>query len=200
MGLKSTSRYVFAVRRSQKSVMWPPYMISPKRYRRSSHGTVALSSRYEKSTLAQILRSPVLKLYFRLQPCWPKRRRPSTIEWNQLRENRHALNSVGLVHASTRSWLKLNHARVRFDLISAGASFATLMHDWSSDSGMFFMYAKPGGSALMKQRKSWCAFIEQTSSLRSSDGSHDCMRWRFWSMTHPPLSDIFSSVASAGFS
>jgi hypothetical protein len=29
-GLRKTERYVLLVRRSHASVMWPPYMISPK--------------------------------------------------------------------------------------------------------------------------------------------------------------------------
>lgn len=34
-----SSRYVLQSRLSQSSVMCPPYMISPNRYLRSSHGT-----------------------------------------------------------------------------------------------------------------------------------------------------------------
>lgn len=50
---------------------------------------------------------------------------PKTIEWNQHRLKRHALYSVGLVQQSIFSWSKFAHARVKLDLMSAGASFAT---------------------------------------------------------------------------
>ena len=36
VGFMYSSKYVLHSRRSQSSVMWPPYMISPNRYRRSS--------------------------------------------------------------------------------------------------------------------------------------------------------------------
>ena len=79
--------------------MWPPYITSPKMYCRSCQGTGALAAaatlRYSKSTFAHTVRSPVLKAYLRLKPCWPKRRRPSTMLWYQVSVSRQALNSVG---------------------------------------------------------------------------------------------------------
>mmetsp|Transcript_6993 Transcript_6993/g.9903 ORF Transcript_6993/g.9903 Transcript_6993/m.9903 type:complete len:277 (-) Transcript_6993:2343-3173(-) len=180
--------------------MCPPYMISPKMYRKSSHGTTGLASRYACNTFAQIVRSPVLKEYFLDQPCCPKRRRPSTIEWNQHSANRQALNSVFFVQPSMRSCVKFAQPRVMLDLISDGASFATFTEPCMSDSGMFFQEAMGGGSAEMKQRKSGCAFSCTTSSSRSSLGTHDCIKWQFWSITHPPFLAKDSTTASAGFS
>lgn len=50
---------------------------------------------------------------------------PSTIEWNQHKLKRHALYSVGLLQLLILFWSKFAHARVKLDLMSAGASFAT---------------------------------------------------------------------------
>jgi hypothetical protein len=47
------------------------------------------------------------------------------MEWNQHSEKSVALNSVFFGHASMRSSVKLAQPRVMFDLMSAGASFAT---------------------------------------------------------------------------
>lgn len=126
--------------------------------------------------------------------------RPRTIAWNQQSAKQHPLNSVGFVLASMRSWLKEAQQRRRFDLMSAGASLATLMHDCMSDSGMFFQDAKGGGSAEMKVRKSSCASSCTTSSRRSRLGTQLCMRWQFWSIAQPPSLAKRSTTASAGFS
>ena len=42
------------------------------------------------------------------------------------------------------------------------------MHDCINDSGTFFMYENPGGSAEMKQRNVGCAVSAHSSRLRSS--------------------------------
>mmetsp|Transcript_17802 Transcript_17802/g.60135 ORF Transcript_17802/g.60135 Transcript_17802/m.60135 type:complete len:229 (-) Transcript_17802:410-1096(-) len=167
----------------------------------SSQGTTGLLSRYEVRTFEQMVRSPVLNEYARDHPCAPKRRRPRTMEWNQQSEKRQALKSSGLVQASIRSWLKLAHARTKLDLISAGASLATLTEACISDSGMFFAPGSAGGgSADKKQRKSGCAFSWTTSSNRSKFGTQDVIKWQFCSITQPPVFAKRSSTASAGFS
>lgn len=123
------------------------------------------------STSAQMTRSPVLKLYLRLQPVVPNLMRPSVSAWKKHNPKSVALNSVGLALASIRSSLKLDHARRRLDLRSAGASLATLTHDWRRLSGNIFMNGMGGGSAEMKQRKSAWAVSLKTSSFRSSTGT-----------------------------
>mmetsp|Transcript_18178 Transcript_18178/g.40331 ORF Transcript_18178/g.40331 Transcript_18178/m.40331 type:complete len:211 (-) Transcript_18178:6105-6737(-) len=159
-----------------------------------------LASRYACSTLAQMVRSPVLNEYLRDQPCCPKRLRPSTMEWNQQRLNRQALNSVFFVQPSMRSCVKLAQPLVMLDLMSAGASLATFTDPCIRLSGMFFQLDTGGGSALMKHRKSSCAFSCTTSSRRSSLGTQDCIRWQFCSITQPPFFANVSTTASAGFS
>mmetsp|Transcript_10342 Transcript_10342/g.17039 ORF Transcript_10342/g.17039 Transcript_10342/m.17039 type:complete len:314 (+) Transcript_10342:1392-2333(+) len=147
-----------------------------------------------------MVKSPVLKEYLRDQPCCPKRRRPSTTEWNQQSAKRHALKSSVFVQPSIRSWLKLSQPRAMLDLMSAGASFDTLTAPCISDSGMFFMLPNGGGSADRKQRKSGCASSCTTSSTRSSCGTQDCIRWQFCNITHPPFLANDATTASAGFS
>ena len=51
-------------------------------YTLAIHQLTGLASKYVCSTSALMVRSPVLKEYFRDQPCWPNRRRPRTMEWN----------------------------------------------------------------------------------------------------------------------
>ena len=80
----------------------------------------------------------------------------------------------------------------RLALASAGASLATLMHDCRIDSGIVRTIGAGwppniGGSAEMKQRKSSWPFSAQTSSRRSSAGSHDCIRCTFCRKTQPPF-------------
>jgi dynein heavy chain len=151
-------------------------------------------------TLAQTVRSPLLKAYLRDQPCWPKRRRPRTTAWYQHSATKHALKAAGSALASTAPWPKAAHARARLERRSAGASLATLTHVCSSDSGMLAMPGSGGGSAEMKTRNSGCATAASSSSCRSSAGSQPCMRCTFCSMTQPPPAASRASVAMAGAS
>ena len=172
----------------------------PNIYLISSHGTIGLASMYVCSTFAQMVRSPVLKEYFLLQPCCPNLLLPRTIEWNQQREKRHALKSSFFVQFSMRSWEKLAHPLVIFDLISLGASFATFTDPCIKLSGMFLKLATGGGSADIKHLKSGWAFSWTTSSNLSKVGTHDCIKWQFCNITHPPFLAKLCTTASAGFS
>lgn len=78
--------------------------------------------------------------------------------------------------SSNRPWLNSDHDRARLDLISAGASLATLMQLCMRDSGMFFIQSMDGASAEMKHRKVSFVPSETTSSSRSSATTHVCMR------------------------
>ena len=53
-----------------------------------------------------------------------------------------------MLDSSSLAWSKGAHARSMFDLMSDGASLLILMQPCSSDSGMFFWYENPGGSAF----------------------------------------------------
>lgn len=164
------------MRLSHASVMWPPYIISPKIYRISSQGTTGFDSMYVCNTFAQIVRSPVLNEYLRLHPCWPNRLLPNTIEWNQHRENRHALNSVFFVHPSIRLSEKFAHPLVRLDLVSVGAWLATFMDPCIRLSGMLVQVATGGGSADMKHLKAGWAPSCTTSKSLSREGTQDCIK------------------------
>eukprot|EP00353_Schmidingerella_taraikaensis_P007445 CAMPEP_0185592784 /NCGR_PEP_ID=MMETSP0434-20130131/69156_1 /TAXON_ID=626734 ORGANISM="Favella taraikaensis, Strain Fe Narragansett Bay" /NCGR_SAMPLE_ID=MMETSP0434 /ASSEMBLY_ACC=CAM_ASM_000379 /LENGTH=57 /DNA_ID=CAMNT_0028218857 /DNA_START=91 /DNA_END=261 /DNA_ORIENTATION=- len=57
------------------------------------------------------------------------------MEWNQHNAYKHALKSVFLVQPSIRSWVKLAHPLKMLDLMSLGASLATLTEPCIKDSG-----------------------------------------------------------------
>ena len=105
---------------------------------------------------AQIVKSPVLKEYLRLQPCCPNLRRPNTKEWKKHKANNADLNSIGLSEEAIFSSSNKLQALLKLDFKSAGASFMTLMQDCSNDSGMVLKWGSGGGSADKKQRKSKC--------------------------------------------
>lgn len=59
-----SSRYVLQSRLSQSSVMCPPYMISPNRYLRSSHGTFTIIAIIMKNTANAIITSNMFIMLF----------------------------------------------------------------------------------------------------------------------------------------
>lgn len=55
LGCMYSSRYVLQSRLSQSSVMCPPYMISPNRYLRSSHGTFIMTNAMKIKLLKSVV-------------------------------------------------------------------------------------------------------------------------------------------------
>ena len=110
------------------------------------------------------------------------------------------LDSLGLVLSSIAAWPKDVQAFRRLDRISAGASLATLMQLCISDSGIFRMYARGGGSADIKHLKLSCASSLTISRRRSSCGTQLCIKWQFCNITQPPVFAKAETTASAGFS